>query len=70
MIYFHIIIQNIHHSFPYSQIGSRFIRRRLLQRLYDRALTIGLQGYAQLYVVQPSEIYVCASLGKLTLFGH
>lgn len=32
-------------------IGDRFIGRRLVQRLYDRALTIGLQGYAQLYVL-------------------
>ncbi|GAA0143581.1 serine protease [Lithospermum erythrorhizon] len=30
-------------------IGSRFIARRLVQKLYDRALTIGLQGYAQLH---------------------
>ncbi|CAI9114698.1 OLC1v1015477C1 [Oldenlandia corymbosa var. corymbosa] len=30
-------------------IGSRFIGRRLIQKLYDRALTIGLQGYAQLH---------------------
>ncbi|KAH6774956.1 alpha/beta-Hydrolases superfamily protein [Perilla frutescens var. hirtella] len=30
-------------------IGSRFISRRLVQRFYDRALTIGLQGYAQLH---------------------
>ncbi|GFP81347.1 embryogenesis-associated protein emb8 [Phtheirospermum japonicum] len=30
-------------------IGSRFISRRLIQKLYDRALTIGLQGYAQLH---------------------
>ncbi|XP_031113665.1 embryogenesis-associated protein EMB8-like [Ipomoea triloba] len=30
-------------------IGSRFISRKLVQRLYDRALTIGLQGYAQMH---------------------
>ncbi|KAM4123356.1 hypothetical protein ACB094_01G153100 [Castanea mollissima] len=30
-------------------IGDRFICRRLVQKLYDRALTIGLQGYAQLH---------------------
>lgn len=30
-------------------IGDRFICRRLLQRIYDKALTIGLQGYAQLH---------------------
>ncbi|CAH9120506.1 unnamed protein product, partial [Cuscuta epithymum] len=30
-------------------IGSRFISRRLVQRFYDRALTIGLQGYAQMH---------------------
>ncbi|KAM1264241.1 hypothetical protein FF1_034270 [Malus domestica] len=29
-------------------IGDRFIGRRLLQKIYDKALTIGLQGYAQL----------------------
>ncbi|CAA2952567.1 embryogenesis-associated EMB8 [Olea europaea subsp. europaea] len=37
-------------------IGSRFIRRRLLQRLYDRALTIGLQGYAQLHKPRYSRL--------------
>ncbi|XVF37244.1 hypothetical protein REPUB_Repub19eG0129800 [Reevesia pubescens] len=30
-------------------IGDRFICRRLVQKLYDRALTIGLQGYAKLH---------------------
>ncbi|XP_047962700.1 embryogenesis-associated protein EMB8-like isoform X2 [Salvia hispanica] len=30
-------------------ISSRFISRRPIQKLYDRALTIGLQGYAQLH---------------------
>ncbi|KAH7860024.1 hypothetical protein Vadar_008259 [Vaccinium darrowii] len=30
-------------------IGDRFISRRLIQKLYDRALCIGLQGYAQLH---------------------
>ncbi|XP_052202619.1 embryogenesis-associated protein EMB8-like [Diospyros lotus] len=30
-------------------IGDRFISRRLIQKFYDRALTIGLQGYAQLH---------------------
>ncbi|KAK9270785.1 hypothetical protein L1049_026369 [Liquidambar formosana] len=30
-------------------IGDRFISRRLLQKFYDKALTIGLQGYAQLH---------------------
>ncbi|CAN8290016.1 unnamed protein product [Cochlearia groenlandica] len=30
-------------------IGDRFISRKLKQRVYDRALTIGLQGYAQLH---------------------
>lgn len=40
-------------SFPLSspnKIGDRFICRTLKQKLYDKALTIGLQGYAQLYV--------------------
>ncbi|KAH9692164.1 AB hydrolase-1 domain-containing protein [Citrus sinensis] len=32
-------------------IGDRFIGRRLIQKLYDRALTIGLQDYAQLNVM-------------------
>ncbi|KAG8499478.1 hypothetical protein CXB51_005949 [Gossypium anomalum] len=36
-------------------IGDRFICRRLLQKLYDRALTIGLQGYAKLGGIQ-SEV--------------
>ncbi|KAK9743321.1 hypothetical protein RND81_03G232000 [Saponaria officinalis] len=30
-------------------IGSRFICRRFVQKFYDRALAIGLQGYAQLH---------------------
>ncbi|GMP31615.1 hypothetical protein CsSME_00005757 [Camellia sinensis var. sinensis] len=30
-------------------IGDRFISRRLVQKLHDRALTIGLQGYARFY---------------------
>lgn len=34
----------------FVQIGSRFIKRRLVQRFYDRVLAIGLQGYAMLYV--------------------
>lgn len=37
-------------------IGDRFIGRRLVQRLYDRALTIGLQGYAQLHQPQYSRL--------------
>ncbi|KAH9757949.1 AB hydrolase-1 domain-containing protein [Citrus sinensis] len=32
-------------------IGDRFIGRRLIQKIYDRALTIGLQDYAQLNVM-------------------
>ncbi|KAI0519636.1 hypothetical protein KFK09_007090 [Dendrobium nobile] len=32
-------------------VCDRFINRRLVQRFYDRALTIGLKGYAQLYTV-------------------
>ncbi|OMO56748.1 hypothetical protein COLO4_35563 [Corchorus olitorius] len=32
----------------FLSIGDRFICRRLVQKLYDRALTIGLQGYAKL----------------------
>ncbi|KAK8921803.1 Embryogenesis-associated protein EMB8 [Platanthera zijinensis] len=30
-------------------VCDRFIRRKLVQRFYDRALTIGLKGYAQLH---------------------
>lgn len=30
-------------------VCDRFINRKLVQRLYDRLLTIGLQGYAQLH---------------------
>lgn len=37
-------------------IGDRFISRRLVQRLYDRALCIGLQGYAQLHQPQYSRL--------------
>lgn len=55
VIWSHVLI-NFLSAFPHSQIGSRFISRRLIQKLYDRALTIGLQGYAQLYVALPSYI--------------
>ncbi|XP_051123773.1 embryogenesis-associated protein EMB8 [Andrographis paniculata] len=37
-------------------IGSRFICRRLVQKFYDRALTIGLQGYAQLHKTRYSRL--------------
>ncbi|GAB4844833.1 hypothetical protein Ancab_038221 [Ancistrocladus abbreviatus] len=37
-------------------IGDRFICRRLVQKLYDRALAIGLQGYAQLHQPQFSQL--------------
>uniref|UniRef100_A0A803L054 Serine aminopeptidase S33 domain-containing protein n=1 Tax=Chenopodium quinoa TaxID=63459 RepID=A0A803L054_CHEQI len=37
-------------------IGDRFIGRRLVQKLYDRALTIGLQGYAQLHQPRYSRL--------------
>ncbi|XP_065848275.1 embryogenesis-associated protein EMB8 isoform X2 [Euphorbia lathyris] len=37
-------------------IGDRFICRTLLQKLYDRALTIGLQGYAKLHEPQYSRL--------------
>ncbi|XP_074579102.1 embryogenesis-associated protein EMB8-like isoform X2 [Curcuma longa] len=30
-------------------VGDRFISRKLVQRLYDKALAIGLKGYAQLH---------------------
>lgn len=39
-----------HFLFVVMQIGDRFIGRRLVQKFYDKALTTGLQGYAQLYV--------------------
>ncbi|KAK6276823.1 hypothetical protein POUND7_017146 [Theobroma cacao] len=38
------------------QIGDRFICRRLVQKLYDRALTIGLQGYAKLHEPRYSRL--------------
>lgn len=37
-------------------IGDRFISRKFKQRLYDRALTIGLQGYAQLHEPQYTRL--------------
>ncbi|EXB57388.1 hypothetical protein L484_016441 [Morus notabilis] len=37
-------------------IGDRFIRRRFVQTFYDRALTIGLQGYAQLHEPRYSRL--------------
>lgn len=37
-------------------IGDRFICRRLVQKLYDRALTIGLQGYAKLHEPRYSRL--------------
>ncbi|KAH9757944.1 AB hydrolase-1 domain-containing protein [Citrus sinensis] len=37
-------------------IGDRFIGRRLIQKIYDRALTIGLQDYAQLHEPRYSRL--------------
>ncbi|XP_074263540.1 embryogenesis-associated protein EMB8-like [Silene latifolia] len=37
-------------------IGSRFICRRFIQKFYDRALAIGLQGYAQLHEPRYSRL--------------
>ncbi|CAH8309266.1 unnamed protein product [Eruca vesicaria subsp. sativa] len=37
-------------------ISDRFICRKFKQRLYDRALTIGLQGYAQLHEPQYTRL--------------
>ncbi|KAM6543119.1 hypothetical protein CsatB_007566 [Cannabis sativa] len=37
-------------------IGDRFIRRRFVQKFYDRALTIGLQGYAKLHELHYSRL--------------
>ncbi|KAF4384038.1 hypothetical protein F8388_018790 [Cannabis sativa] len=44
-----------HVMLTHSEIGDRFIRRRFVQKFYDRALTIGLQGYAKLYVHFPLQ---------------
>ncbi|KAH9692152.1 AB hydrolase-1 domain-containing protein [Citrus sinensis] len=46
------------HGLPINplQIGDRFIGRRLIQKLYDRALTIGLQDYAQLHEPRYSRL--------------
>ncbi|KAJ7969715.1 embryogenesis-associated protein EMB8 [Quillaja saponaria] len=42
---------------PYDLlIGDRFICRRLVQKFYDRALAIGLQGYAKLHQPQYSRL--------------
>lgn len=38
------------------QIGSRYIVRRLVQKVYDMALAIGLRGYAQMYVAESFQI--------------
>ncbi|KAI3972927.1 hypothetical protein MKX01_019585 [Papaver californicum] len=37
-------------------MGDRFITRKLVQRLYDRVLTIGLQGYAKLHQTMYSRL--------------
>nr|XP_043637371.1 phospholipase ABHD3 [Erigeron canadensis] len=37
-------------------IGSRFICRRTVQKFYDRALTVGLQEYAQLHQTRYSRL--------------
>ncbi|XP_047312296.1 embryogenesis-associated protein EMB8-like isoform X2 [Impatiens glandulifera] len=37
-------------------IGDRFISRRLVQKLYDRALAIGLQGYAKMHEPQYTRL--------------
>jgi len=42
------------------QVTNRFISRKLVQRCYDRALAIGLKGYAKLYVlVKPFPMQSC-----------
>lgn len=42
------------------QVTNRFISRKLVQRCYDRALAIGLKGYAKLYVlVKPFPLQSC-----------
>ncbi|KAK6116621.1 hypothetical protein DH2020_049620 [Rehmannia glutinosa] len=48
-------------------IGSRFIARRLIQKLYDRALTIGLQGYAQLHETRYSRLANWEGIKKVGL---
>ncbi|CAL5337399.1 unnamed protein product [Camellia sinensis] len=50
--------------FFFSQICDRFINRRMAQKFYDKALTIGLKGYAQLY------IYITLSSSPIFLFFY
>lgn len=42
-------------SFAHLQLCDRFISRKRVQRIYDKALTDGLKGYAQLYVLLPPQ---------------
>ncbi|KAB5574452.1 hypothetical protein DKX38_001646 [Salix brachista] len=39
-------------------ICDRFINRRLVQKLYDKVLTVGLQGYAQLFSLSLKDLTV------------
>ncbi|KAI4388806.1 hypothetical protein MLD38_001103 [Melastoma candidum] len=50
-------------------IGDRFINRKLVQKLYDRALTIGLQGYAQLHEPQYTRLADWEGIKKGRLQG-
>ncbi|XP_022773505.1 phospholipase ABHD3-like isoform X2 [Durio zibethinus] len=64
-----IVIDYLHHHYPKAPlfavgtsiganilIGDRFICRRLVQKLYDRAIAIGLQGYAKLHEPRYSRL--------------
>jgi len=53
---------------PPNKIGDRFICRTLKQKLYDKALTIGLQGYAQLYVHQELPRFWVCKMGWEEIF--
>ncbi|KAG6481669.1 hypothetical protein ZIOFF_058288 [Zingiber officinale] len=46
-------------------VGDRFISRKLVQRLYDKALAIGLKGYAQLYVLIELDTWHQSTLIRL-----
>ena len=65
-----LICQALLTFLAHLQVCDRFINRKLVQRLYDRALAIGLKGYAQLYVpiklISPGKV-VIASMMK---FGN
>lgn len=51
-------------DFTPFQIGSRYIVRRLVQKVYDMALAIGLRGYAQTYVAEFFQILYKENLNQ------